>query len=138
MGIVLFSLAIASLTGIPIAITAVQILAIDLIGEMLPLIALTFDLSHKGIMQEPPRKLGNHILDKKTIISLIVTGLFLGALAYGAYILYGRVHGIPMYELATDSLAYRTATTVTYTSIILGQFGNILSVRAGRTHSLFS
>jgi len=136
--IVIFSLGIASFTWLPIAIGAVQILAIDLIWEMLPLIALTFDPANRGIMKEWPRKLWNHILDKKTIISLIVTWLYMGALAFTAYLAYGWLHGIKLREVGADSHRYRSATTVTYTTIILWQFFNILSVRAWNFRSLFT
>ena len=77
---------LTAISGLPIAITALQILAIDMIGEMLPLIALTWDPPQPGIMKRPPRDTKKHILDCHTITTLAITGLFMGALAYCAYL----------------------------------------------------
>lgn len=60
----------------------------------------------------------------------------MGALAFGAFLTYGRLHGIDLRTISTDSIAYKTATTVTYTSIVLSQFVNILSIRVGRDKSV--
>jgi P-type Ca2+ transporter type 2C len=60
------------------AISAVQILAIDLIGEMGPLASLARDPARPGIMTEQPRDTSKHILRKKTIIDLIFSGFLMG------------------------------------------------------------
>jgi P-type Ca2+ transporter type 2C len=59
------------------AISAVQILAIDLIGEMGPLAALARDPARKDIMTAQPRDTTKHILNRKNIIDLIFSGFLM-------------------------------------------------------------
>ncbi|MBT8447479.1 MAG: cation-transporting P-type ATPase [Gammaproteobacteria bacterium] len=108
--------------GMPIPITAVQILAIDLIGEMLPLMALTFDPAEATIMRDPPRQLGQHIVNRRSLLELFADGILMGAAGYLSFYMVQHTGG---------SLA--TAQAATYTSIILVQFGNILSHRSRGT-----
>ncbi|MDD3263204.1 MAG: cation-transporting P-type ATPase [Candidatus Absconditabacteria bacterium] len=135
---ILISLVIKAFTNIPIAISAVQILAIDLIGEMGPLTALTRDPAQKKLMKSPPRKKENHILNKKNIIDLIRSGALMGLLAYGAYYLYLIIfHGSPTTITTTDSI-YMTATSITYTTIVFCQYANIISRRASEKQHIFT
>lgn len=64
--------------GWPMALSAVQILAIDLIGEMGPLAAIAWDPARKDIMTDTPRDTSKHILRKSTIIDLIFSGFLMG------------------------------------------------------------
>lgn len=135
---ILVSLIIKAFTNIPIAISAVQILAIDLIWEMGPLTALTRDPAHKKIMKKPPRKKENHILNKKNIIDLIRSGALMWILAYGAYYIYLVIfHWSPTTITTTDNI-YMTATSITYTSIIFCQYANIISRRTSEGQHIFT
>ena len=64
--------------GWPMALSAVQILAIDLICEMGPLAAIAWDPARKDIMTDTPRDTSKHILRKSTIIDLIFSGFLMG------------------------------------------------------------
>ena len=79
--------------GLPAPITAVQILAIDLIGEMLPLTALTFDPPEKHILKEPPRDLKEHIINKKSLKNLIFYGFWMGAAGFFSFVMVHHVGG---------------------------------------------
>lgn len=141
--VVLLGLVAASLFSIPAAITVIQILAIDLIAELFPLAALGFDPAVKDVMVQKPRNLKNHILSKKGIIDVAMTGLLMGCLAFINYLLYYRRIGVsPTLDTAQTS-AYAAATTLTYVTVVLCQFGNILSRRTSTndaflSHYLFS
>jgi Ca2+-transporting ATPase len=108
--------------GLPIPILAVQILLIDLVGEMFPLIMLTFDPPEKNIMEKPPRNPNDKILNKRTMLGVAFSGITMGILAYCAF-LYYYFHNphTPQY--------YDKAITITFISIIFGQFANLLSRR---------
>lgn len=134
---VLISLAMGAIFQIPIAITAVQILAIDLIAEMLPLTALTWDPPLSSLMEEKPRNTKAHLLDFKNILDLIFSGFLMGALAYGNYFLLISGSNWEIASLTTDSSNYMRATALTYITIVFCQFANILSRRAGK-NSVFS
>lgn len=75
---VLIGIATNLTMGRPLAISAVQILAIDLIGEMMPLAALAWDPARKDIMTSLPRDTTKHILNRKNIIDLLFSGLLMG------------------------------------------------------------
>lgn len=118
---VLFGFAGAFL-GIATPILAMQILLIDMIGEMLPLIMLTYDPPEKTIMQLPPRNPNDKILTKDTMKGIVFSGVVMGLTSYGAFLAeYFHNH-----HLANH---YEKAITVTFISIIFGQYANLLSRR---------
>lgn len=108
--------------GLPIPITAVQILAVDLIGEMLPLMALTFDPAEPDVMKQPPRRLGAHIVNRRSLAELLADGALMGAAAYFSFCMVLHTGG-----------SLGTAQAATWTSIVLVQYGNILSHRSRRS-----
>jgi len=110
-------------TGLPAPITAVQILAIDLVGEMLPLTAITFDPPEKGIMKKPPRNLKEHILNKSSLYNLIFYGFWMGAAGFFSFVM--------VYKFGSGNV--ESARAAAYTGIIFCQFVNILSRRTERT-----
>lgn len=134
---VLISLSMSALFNIPIAITAVQILAIDLIAEMFPLTALTWDPPMNSLMLEKPRDTKKHLLDKKNIYDLIFCGFMMGGLAYLNYFILIKSSNWDIKSLTPDSINYMRATGLTYISIVFCQFANIISRRAGNS-SVFS
>ena len=108
--------------GIATPIFAVQILLIDMIGEMFPLIMLTYDPPESNIMEIPPRNPQDKILTKDTMISIVFAGTTMGLMAYGAFLIsyFYNPHGANNYE---------KAITITFISIIFGQYANLLSRR---------
>ena len=109
--------------GLPLPITAVQILAIDLVGEMLPLTALTFDPAEEHIMNDPPRNLNDHIINRSSLINLIFYGFWMGAAGFFSFVM--------VYKFGSGTVAAGQAAA--YTGIIFCQFINILSRRTSRT-----
>lgn len=135
--VILMSLLSKALRHIPIAINPVQILAIDLIWEMWPLMMLTHDPAQPWMMEAKPRNVKNHLLNKKTIIDLIYSGASMGIIAFVAYLVYFIMHDISPFKLDTASILYMTWNSVTYTTIIICQYMNILSRRTG-INSIFT
>lgn len=109
--------------GLPAPITAVQILAVDLVGEMLPLTALTLDPAEKSLMEEKPRNIHEHILNQRSYTSLLFYGFFMGAVGYFSFYMVHIVGGASL----------ESGHAAAYTGIILCQFMNILSRRTERT-----
>jgi Ca2+-transporting ATPase len=105
--------------GLPLPISAVQILSIDLIGEMLPLMALTFDPAEGGLMRRPPRKLGAHIVDARRLAELTVFGILMGTSGY-----------LSFYMVLTTGGTAAMAQAGAFTGIVLAQYVNILSRRS--------
>ncbi len=108
--------------GIATPIFAVQILLIDMVGEMFPLIMLTYDPAENRIMEVPPRNSQDKILTKESMLGIVFSGSIMGLAAYGAFLAtYFHNH-----HLADH---YQKAMTVTFISIVFGQYANLLSRR---------
>lgn len=128
---VLMSLIAKAFGAIPIAINPVQILAVDLIWEVLPLTMVTNDPPMPWMMEARPRSVKNHLLNKKTIIDLIKSWAMMGIIAFTMYISYYLIHDLDPYFFDTNSIHYLAATSVTYLTIIFCQYVNILWRRVG-------
>ena len=108
---------------------AIPILAIDLLAEIMPLTCLTFDPGFEGIMERPPRNLGEHILNRIMSLEVIFFGLLIGTLAFVNYALFMSRQGTTFTLDSFDPLLYARANTITYLTIAFCQFINILSHR---------
>lgn len=126
---VLFGLVALTLAGIPPAITPVLILAIDLLAELFPIAALGWDKAEKDLMAKKPRNLNNHIYNTRVFFDLLFSGIVLGILAFGNYILFVNRNG-GFGVLDQSSEIYLSAITLTYVTIVLCQFANIFIRRA--------
>ncbi|HKL76438.1 MAG TPA: cation-translocating P-type ATPase [Halanaerobiales bacterium] len=126
LSIVLLGMLFAALLKWPVPILAIQILSIDLLAEILPLTALTFDPGSEHIMTLPPRERDEHIVNKKTFSEIVFFGLLMGGLGFLNYAIF--VNGIGEGFSNTHSL-YPRATTIAYLTIVFSQFINILSRR---------
>ena len=109
---------VGAFVGIPISILAVQILLIDIVGEMFPLIMLTYDPPEKTMMMDPPRNPKDKILTSEAMRSIAFSGTVMGLLAYAAFLISFLNHH-----------EYERAITITFVSVIFGQYANLLSRR---------
>jgi len=132
----LTSLAAVSLFHIPLALTVMQILAIDLVAELFPIAALGWDQADHEVMTEKPRNPHDHIIKRDNIIDLLWCGIIIGGLAFTNYILFFMRNGVEAQGLATGSIWHMKATALTYLTIVLCQLGNILQRRS--TKGLFT
>lgn len=108
--------------GIATPILAVHILLIDMVGELFPLMVLTYDPPEKNIMENPPRNPKDKILTKDTMKEVVFSGAVVGFFAYVSFLAeYFHNHHL--------SYHYEKAITVTFISIIFGQYANLLSKR---------
>jgi Ca2+-transporting ATPase len=126
LSIVLLGLAGVALFGWPIPILVIQILAIDLLAEILPLTALTFDPASKDMMTSPPRRQQEHILNRYTTFEILFLGILMGGLGFANFVVFmGRTGA----ELTVTHVLYSRATSLSYATIVFCQFANILSRR---------
>ena len=135
---VLISLAAQALFNVPIAILAVQILAIDLIAELFPVTALGWDPAQNDLMHDRPRNLKDHIINKRTVGEFVGYGLFASALAYVNYLLFFARHGLNPQHYGGHGALYAQATILTYLTIVLCQFINLLLVRTSDKEPFFT
>lgn len=119
---------------IPLPLTIIQILAVDLGTDLLPALSLSAEKPHPGVMKQPPRPRREHLLNWPLLLRAY---LFLGvmealaAMAAFFFVLnhagwqYGRV-------LAANDPLYLQATTATLTAIIVMQVMNVFLCRDSR------
>jgi sodium/potassium-transporting ATPase subunit alpha len=127
------------LFGIPLPLTIMQILAVDLGTDMFPALALGAEKPTPDIMQRPPRPKSEHLLTKGMLTRAY---LFLGILEATAgmaayfFVMYGGgwSWGQP---LATTSTLYLQATTACLAGIIVTQIANVFACRSA-TISIFT
>ncbi|MFP4186338.1 MAG: cation-translocating P-type ATPase [Thermoplasmata archaeon] len=120
--------------AIPILI--IQILAIDLLAEIMPLTFLAYDPPSKEMMIAPPRSREEHILNLPRSVEVIFLGLLIGGLAAGNFWLYFQRQGLSLTE-GFPGIDYAKATTISYLTLAYCQFTNIMS-RRYEYDSLFS
>lgn len=129
LAIVLMGLAAVSLWGWAIPLLAIQILAIDLVAEILPLTFLTFDPPSEEIMNSPPRDRKKQILNRYMSAEILFFGVLIGVLAFMNFALFMHREGITLTMDHVDTIMYARATTITWVTIAFCQFANILSRR---------
>lgn len=126
-------LVVASIAGvlafhIPEAVTAIQIIAIDVVALLLPLVALGWDA--------PPHKY-DKLFHKHALSEFIYFGLVVALLAYLNYLFFFARQGLSPVYIDTSSLLYAQATSLTYVTLVFCQFVNILFVRAHERERFF-
>ena len=127
--VVLISLAVAAIWHIPAAITAIQILAIDIIAEMFPITALGWDPAVGRLMTREPRSLSDHIINRAAVIEFVSFGLLAALLTYANYLFFYFRHGISPVHIGTHIGPYLQATALAYVTLVFCQFMNLLFVR---------
>jgi len=124
---------------IPLPLTILQILAVDLGTDMLPALALGSEKPTPGIMKQPPRKLNERLLNFPLIARAY---LFLGPLEavacmFGFFWVLKTGGWAWGAMLPASDILYMQATTACLTAIIVTQIANVFACRSSR-ESLFS
>ncbi len=129
MAVVLLGLAAVAMGNWAIPILAIQILAIDLLAEIMPLTFLTFDPPDDNIMQMPPRDKNTHIMDLWSSLEVLFLGSVIGLLAFLNFAFFMSRQGVVISSDMMGSPLFGRATAITYLTIVFCQFVNILSRR---------
>ena len=131
------------LLPVPLALTVIQILSIDLGTDIIPSMALGQEPSEPEIMQQPPREREFHLLSPGLVIhSYLFLGLLEAVWSLGLFFFVlhqgGWQYGM---NLATDDPLYRSATGIALATILLMQIGNLLgrryTLRSGLDRGIF-
>lgn len=127
------------LLRIPLPLTIMQILAVDLGTDMLPALALGAEKPTEELMKRPPRDPKERLLNLKLVSRAY---FFLGPIEAVAglfgffYVL--KVGGWKWGEmLSPDNLIYMQATTACLTAIVITQIANVFACRSFK-ESVFS
>ncbi|HEU4914766.1 MAG TPA: cation-transporting P-type ATPase [Candidatus Saccharimonadales bacterium] len=126
----LFSLAAATALHVPLALTIIQILAIDVIAELFPIAALGGDKADSDVMRERPRDPKHHILNARSIADVLWCGLLIGSLAFLNYMWFFERNGIDPQNLTPNTPIHFQATALTYLTLILCLVVNVIQRRS--------
>jgi Ca2+-transporting ATPase len=84
-----------ALLGLPLPLTAVQLLWMNLVTDGLPAIALGVDPVSEGAMKRPPRKLSDKILSKGMALNIFSLGIIICIASLAGFYI-GRSHSVEM------------------------------------------
>ncbi len=123
-----------SLGAIPLPLTVMQVLAIDLGTDMLPAIALGSERPEPGVMARPPRPRDERLLNRQVLARVYgFVGLLEGAAAMVGFLAGYLLGGWrPPAPLPDSGRLYLEATTMTQTGIVMGQVGAGFAMRTTR------
>ncbi|MCA1972820.1 MAG: cation-translocating P-type ATPase [Caenispirillum sp.] len=110
---------VATLLALPTPFTAIQLLWVNIIMDGPPAMTLGVEPARPGLMQEPPRRPGAHILTLGRLALLLF---------YGTVMMAGTL-GVFTWALAADGDVAH-AVTLAFTTFVLFQFFNVLNARA--------
>jgi potassium/sodium efflux P-type ATPase len=120
--------------GIPLPLTVMQVLSIDLGTDMVPAIGLGAEPPESGVMDHPPRSQKEPLLNGRLLArALLWYGMIESVASMSAYFFLNWLHGWPDVPLAAiGTPLYRLATTMTLAGIVATQVGAVFGCRTER------
>ena len=123
---------------VPLALTVIQILAVDLGTDMVPALGLGAEPPDPRVMQRPPRSRQDRLLTPGLLVrAYLFLGAFEAVAAMAAFFFVLAATGWQWgQELSVTDVRYRQATTACLTAIVLMQIVNVHLCRSRRTSIL--
>ena len=123
--------------AIPLPLTVLQLLAVDVGTETLPALALGQEAAEPGIMERPPRRRSEGLIRRSLLVrAWLFLGLISAALEMAAffYVLLraGWSPSDPTGEGSPLHHGYQQATTMTFLSMVACQVGTAFAARTER------
>jgi magnesium-transporting ATPase (P-type) len=121
---------------IPLALNVMEILAIDLGTDMMPALALGDEIPEPGLMDRPPRNLGEHVITRPLLLrAYLFLGLIQSLAAMTAFYFQYWVNGYwgQWLDLPPTGIIYESATAMTLGAVVATQIGNLFAQRTERT-----
>ncbi|NMD71071.1 cation-transporting P-type ATPase [Bacillus sp. DNRA2] len=117
--------------AIPLPLTIMQILFVDLGTDLIPALGLGSEEPEKNIMNKPPRNLNEPLLNKRIILKAFCWyGVLASVVSMFAYFFVNYINGYSMGNLAKEgSDIYIIATTMTLAGIVFSQIGAVMNCR---------
>ncbi|APT14445.1 cation-transporting P-type ATPase [Lactobacillus jensenii] len=115
---------------IPLPLTVMQILTIDLGTDMLPALALGAEPSDPDVMKRAPISRDEHLLNKRVLVKAFLWyGLLEALVSIAAYFFVNKQAGLVFGHLAASGDIYIKATTMTLGAIVFSQIANVINCR---------
>jgi len=121
------------LLNIPLPLLVVQILAIDLIIDVIPSLALSREPAEPAIMYEPPRSIKERLFDAKVLFRSLYVGLIIAAGVMLGCLKTWSAGGWRLgVQLDPNDIVYIKGTTMTFAGIAVAQAGNVFASRTSK------
>ena len=116
---------------IPVPLTVIQILTIDIGTDMVPALGLGAEAAEASVMQRPPRSKKERLLNRNVmIVGFIWYGLLGTLFALGGYFLANILNGWPNVPIAAEgTTVYARATTMMLAGVVFSQIGMVMNNR---------
>lgn len=119
-----------SLGQVPMMLTILEVLIIDLGTDMLPALGLGSEKPLPGIMDTKPRKKSDHLITKKLYGKAFFYGMMTSVLAVFAFFVYTYFQTGSFTSFAAQpTQEWMSATSVVLASIVLCQVGMVFNCR---------
>jgi len=128
-------------TAIPLAIRVMQVLAIDLGTDIVPALGLGSEPPEPGTMQQPPRKLTDHLITRDLLSrAYLVLGPVQALAAMAAFYFFlwtinpafRGLFGLGLPNELNQPQLYYAATAMAFGAVVMTQIGNLFAQRASK------
>jgi magnesium-transporting ATPase (P-type) len=118
---------------IPLALTVMQVLCIDLGTDMVPAIGLGSEPPEAGVMDRPPRSQTEPLMSGAVLARAVWYGAIESAAAMASFFFLYWLNGWrPGMPLTSSGPVYQMATTMTLAAIVFNQIGVVFNCRTER------
>jgi magnesium-transporting ATPase (P-type) len=130
----------------PLALGVKQILAIDLGTDLFPALALGSEIPERDVMQRPPRRKHQPLVDGRLLRrSFFWLGLLEALLCFGAFYFVNNFLNTPFFKSLHDSIfstiphadQNNLAITIYYAGVVMAQVGNAFACRTDRNRGRY-
>ena len=133
----LFVIFAAIILGLPLPLTAILILCVDLGTDILPAIALGVDEAEKGIMKKKPRDTKQKLMERGFVTHFLLIGCITGVVMSIGFFYTLYQYGWTFADgIEVDDTVLIHAQTVAFVMLVLVQLVNAFSARSF-TRSVF-
>lgn len=123
---------VAMLIGAPVPLTVIHLLWLNLVTDSFPALALGVEKGEPDIMQQPPRKTDEEIIDHSLKDNIIVQAIAIAAATLGAFFVSMNF----VFNGLDPELQVQSARTVAFVTLIFAELLRAFSARSAK-YSIF-
>lgn len=120
---------IAMLVGLPLPLTAIQLLVLNLVTDGAPALALGMEKGDPDVMDRPPRPVNEPVINREMQVGILVQSIVKPATVLGAFLI-----GLNWYGWEGHGLT--TAETMAFATLAMGELVRAYTSRSER-HTIF-
>ena len=120
---------------IPLALTIMEVLSIDLGTDMLPALALGVEPPEPGVMDRPPRPRSEHVITRSVVLrGYGLLGTVAGVAAMAVFFAHYWIEGFAgrWLDLPDTGAIHGMATSMFLAAVVAAQVGNVFAHRTDR------